>query len=317
MGIRCLTRWIEWACKDVIQPVDWSSIQGRIGVDALSLLYRAKMAQNDPVEQLASWILQMRQGGIEPVFVFDGKSPREKERTRLLRNKQRGSDETSVYVHTDDRNRVKQFLYAAGVLFLNAEGEADSVLAYLARMNYITAVVSGDLDFLPRGVRRLILPDGPPNGWREINLVSILQRSQLSYDQFVRMCVLLGSDYNPSIPTISWQSAYWSQRYGDHDLIACLKREGIRNPAAWIAAERILRGEEDRWEDLLSEKQRAKWEQGALPIEESLCDFVKDEGLLRAWCTISDRSVRDEILSTRYLNHTGGSTVYRTGIVVR
>jgi 5'-3' exonuclease len=287
MGIRCLTRWIEWACKDTIRPVDWSSVQGRIGVDALSLLYRAKASQKDPVEQLAAWILQMRRGGIEPVFVFDGKSPHEKERTRILRNKQRDLVDSATYVHSDDRNRIKQFLYAAGVLFLNAEGEADSVLAYLARMNYITAVVSGDLDFLPRGVRRLILPG---DEWREINLVTLLHSSKLSYDQFVRMCVLLGTDYNPSIPTISWQSAYWSQRYGEHDIVTCLKREGIRNPSAWITAERILRGEEDRWEDILSEKQREKWEQGAPAMEENtIAEFVKDETLLRM-----------------YLNHTGG-----------
>ncbi len=246
--------------------MEWEAFRGhRVGVDVLSLLYRAKTEGRNVLEMLASLIRALRAWGIEPLFVFDGKSPREKDGTRSARRRQRAlvPESEQIRVSTDTRNEVKQLFYALGILALNAEQEADTVLAYLARTGQIAAVISADMDFLPRGVERLLIPNilTDLTTWRCACLSQLLAKSQMTYAQFVDMCVLMGCDYAPTIPTISYQSAYWRIREG-RTMLEILGGEGIRTYTAWETAGILLRGEKDRWETILSEHQREKWRAG-------------------------------------------------------
>jgi 5'-3' exonuclease len=273
MGIRSLHKWIAWVCGDALlkQTPDFKYLAGkRVGIDILGFLYKANQDSESSCLAIARQILFWRSLGAEPVFVFDGKTPAEKQITRIARKKQkeRLPVELQNHVTADDRNLVKRVLYATGCLFLNAEEEADSVLAYLARKGDIAAVISGDLDFLPRGVPTLIVPKfGKDGSWTILALDQILELSKLSYTDFVRMCVLLGCDYSTSIPTISYQSAYWAFRFGNKSLEEILKKEGIRDISTWERAERILTGVDDTLERVLSEKQREKWIAGASAVE--------------------------------------------------
>ena len=169
---------------------------------------------------------------------------------------------------------MKNFLYTCGVLALNAEHEADSVLAVMARTGKVAAVISSDTDFLARGIEHLILPPAtgsvPSNQWKYIHLPTLLEEAGLTHDRFIAMCVLLGCDYAPTIPTISYQSAYWIARRGDTAaaaLAAALVREGIRTTTPWESAVEILRGTRDTWDSVLAPKQREKWSAGAPPPE--------------------------------------------------
>jgi 5'-3' exonuclease len=298
MGIRTLTKWLQWVRKTP-QPVDWSRYRGhRIGVDILSFMYRSKHMHETPLQTIADLISVWRIAGVEPVVVFDGKTPQEKQCTRIRRQKQkeRLPEEERPRVSADERNEMKQFLYMCGVLSLNAEHEADTVLAYLARAGHISAVVSSDLDFLARGVPHLICPllqqqkqlqlqqqqkqlqlqqqQKQQPQWEDLCLESLLQESALTYDQFVSMCVLLGCDYAPVLPTISYMSAYWAIRKG-HTMEECLEREGIRTTTVWETARNILIGEQDNWCTMLSDRQRQKWADGApSPEPEALYAFI-------------------------------------------
>ena len=281
MGIRFLNKWITWAAPDaLVQNSDFSHLCGkRVGIDILGFLYKANQDSEQPCMAIARQIAFWKSFGAEPVFVFDGKTPAEKQGTRSARKRQKDRlpTEQQNHVTADDRNSVKRVLYATGCLFLNAEEEADSVLAYIARKGEIAAVVSGDLDFLPRGVPTLIAPGD--QSWSVICLEKILQQAMLTYDSFVKMCVLLGSDYSMSIPTISYQSAYWSFRFTNKTLDEILKKEGIRDPTSWWRAEQILRGDTDTWESILSEKQREKWTLGAAPVEYDALKEMFEDGL--------------------------------------
>ena len=163
MGIRNLTRWVKWmGCMN--PTVQWIPLKGtRIGIDVLSLLYKARADALPILQVIHCIVVALREREVEPVFVFDGRSPREKAGTRSARRQQKScmseEDQERHRISSDDRNEVKQLLYALGVLCLNAEEEADSVLAFLARRGDISAVVSTDMDFLPRGIRTLIIPN--------------------------------------------------------------------------------------------------------------------------------------------------------------
>ena len=262
MGIPYLYRWIQWVSKS--KEVCWKQWEGkRIGVDALSFLYKLR-DQNQRILYVHSLVQQWRSVGVEPVFVFDGKTPQEK---KGLARRKYTRDHEPVYVTTNDRDGVKQLLYTLGVLAVNAAAEADQVLAYAAREGWIAAVISADLDYLPRGVGTLIIPSGSAiHEWREISLAQLLSDADMSYQSFVDLCVLMGSDYCPSIPTLSYQSIYWSLQQGK-TMEEILKHEGIRTMTLWQRSVSIFRGEGDRWEDILAEKQREKWALGPPPSE--------------------------------------------------
>jgi 5'-3' exonuclease len=272
MGIRSFYKWVSWACKSPPLQIEWDQWKHTtVGIDILGFLYSAKQNHTSPVEWVADLIVELRKHAITPLFVFDGKVPQEKTTTHLVRKRQKEqmTDENRERstIHINERNEIKQLLYASGCLAINAEHEADSVLAYLARENHISAVLTLDTDFLARGVRSVVLYQR--NAWVHYSLPTILSESQLSYDQFVDMCVLMGTDYNPSIPTLSYQRIYWTIRY--HESEGCmedlLKREGIRTPTLWIQARAILKGANDSLNTLLCEKQREKLYEGPPPVE--------------------------------------------------
>ena len=271
MGIRNLMRWIQWVSS--FQPVQWECLRGkRVGIDILSLLYKMRAQRQPVLETLDSLLGFLDNVGIQPICVFDGKSPQEKNGTRSARRRQRdqlsNADQQQLRISTGDRNEVKQLLYARGVLSINAEHEADTVLAYLSRHDDIAAVITSDMDFLPRGVQFIILPGDfhAPQQWRKAQLDQLLVDAKLTYERFVEMCVLMGCDYAPTIPTISYQSAYWMIREG-RSMVDMLEGEGIRTTTAWEHAVKLLMGEKDRWEEIVSERQRAKWSAGPPPRE--------------------------------------------------
>lgn len=260
--------------------VEWAALRDkRVGIDVLGFMYRAKTEGAPMLEVLAALVRSLKAWGIQPVFVFDGKSPREKDGTRSARQRQKayaaaacgGRERESACaprVTTEDRNAAKQLFYALGVLCLNAELEADEVLAFLARRGDFAAVISTDMDFLPRGVGTLIIPNRLTDltMWRATTLSNLLETAHLTYAEFVDMCVLMGCDYAPTIPTISYQSAYWRIREG-RTMLEILGGEGIRTATAWERAASMLRGDNASWETVLSSKQREKWDAGAPPAE--------------------------------------------------
>jgi hypothetical protein len=287
MGIRNLNKWLDWVGRRGVGVVEWSRFRGKaVGIDVLSFLYRSKQQEESPLFTVAQLIADLRCHEIEPIFVFDGKTPVEKIGRRKGPPTPPAPATASsapplspplpppspVRVSADDRNLVKNFLYTCGILALNAEQEADSVLAFMSRTQKVAAVVSSDTDFLARGIEHLILPppveSTPSHLWKYIHLPTLLDEAAISYDQFVAMCVLLGCDYAPTIPTISYQTAYWAMRRirtsnpsvaVSEALCTILRREGIRTTAPWESAIAILRGDRDSWETILAPKQHEKW----------------------------------------------------------
>ena len=269
MGIRSLHKWLSWVCSTP-PTVDWSTLSGSVvGIDALGFLYKAKQDGQTPQAAIADLIVLLKSHQIQPFFVFDGKSPADKQTTRTARKRQKDllneTDREAACIQTHERNEVKQLLYASSCLSVNATQEADFVLAYMARQGWISAILSMDMDFLARGCETLLVPY--KNTWQEYRLSAILAESKMSFSQFQTLCLLLGTDYNPSIPTLSYQRIHWSIANGGLDLETILKREGIRDNRLWLRARRILLGEEDTWASVLSEQQRIKCAAGIPPAE--------------------------------------------------
>ena len=169
----------------------------------------------------------------------------------------------SVYVTTDERDEVKRLLYAAGVIFLNANGEADNVLAYLMRRGELDAVMSNDMDLLARGVHTMIVPErmgvpGDTTGWIVYELNNILEHAGLMYLQFLEMCVLMGSDYTNKAKSLPFKQSYFTIKYKGN-LHKALESIQIKDYLPYDRAIDMLNGRNETVEDLMSEKQWLKW----------------------------------------------------------
>ena len=296
MGIRGLTGWIRWAAPAALKAPVWASYKNkRVGIDILGFLYKAKANKTHPITYIAHLIAKCREYNIIPVPVFDGKPPDEKRETIRQRNEARLKNDqkrlqlttdmetaemtteqrdtlakeigsltaSSVYVTTDERDEVKRLLYAAGVLFLNANGEADNVLAYLMRRGELDAVMSNDMDLLARGVHTLLVPErmsvpGDATGWIAYELNSILQHAGLTYLQFLEMCVLMGSDYTNKAKSLPFKASYFTIKYKGN-LHKALESIHIKDYLPYDRAIDMLKGLNETVDDLMSEKQWMKW----------------------------------------------------------
>ena len=316
MGIRGLNGYLKWKVSGPPgrQPMRFAAgvaTGERWAIDCSCILYRARSAGLSPLTTMAFLISRIRRMGAEPIVVFDGKPPVAKTevterrqadraaaraRTAVLREElattpdltetERGEREVEIAtlqaaspsIARPEKNELKQFLYAAGVLAVTAQGEADDLLGFLARSGAVTAVVSTDYDMLARGVGCLIIPETPDAAvCTQIRLGGVLADLRLTYDQFVVACVLMGSDYSPKgwtglLPAVAVDRARTGVELGD----VCV---GMERAAS------LLRGDGVRGlTDLLDEYQLAKWARGAPAREpEALERFFMENSWPAEW----------------------------------
>jgi len=241
----------------------------------------------------------MRAAKVRAIVVFDGKPPVSKSATLDERRRIREAALTEMatiresnlhnpftvkrlsllqrrapIVTREIRDAVKQFLYAAGILFITATGEADNLLAALD-----LPVVSNDTDMLALGVSTLILPETASYSiLKAISLNGLLDALGISYTQFVDACVFMGTDHKPS----AWQplspaTAIDAVKRGLDFGIEAHVLEALEIEAAHIM-------ERPTVESLLSEWQLVKWRAGAPPVEpENLNTLAATHNWPRDW----------------------------------
>jgi flap endonuclease-1 len=307
MGIRGLSGFLKWKASGSRNALNWSNHRGeRWAIDSSCLLYRARAAGLSPLTVVAALIVQMRKAGITPIFIFDGKPPAIKADVLDQRREQRQTaqkeldqlehelSETDItqmrkaflekrvselksqvpHVSIGDKDKIKQLLYGAGVLFVSASGEADDMLGYLARTKEVAAIVSTDMDMLARGVQTLVVPETQDATMlSEISTAKILVALQLTYAQFVDACVLMGTDYtNRSFKTVPPAVAI------------DLAKRGVQMPGECAAAVAALRGENVSWTSFLSDIQLERWNAGPPPCEpDTIRSMCQEQGWPITW----------------------------------
>jgi len=262
---------------------DWAAYKGKkIGIDILGFLYRAKSRRQSTVLYVARLIAAFRRCGMIPVPVFDGRPPHEKQSLldsrRCTENQlqqddsqqrqSRQSQQTTCFTG-EEREFIKQLLYVCGVAPLNASGEADNVLAYLASTGEIAAVISHDMDLLVRGVEQLWVPDsyalpGDREGWTTYSCSNLCERASLSYIEFVTMSVLMGCDYTHGLMRLHYRAAYALVKSG-MSLETLLEQKGCADPSPYQTAVTLFEGRLDTPESLMNERQ---WIKLRSPLDE-------------------------------------------------
>lgn len=320
MGIRGLHICIKKTIPEIITTVDWNKwSKNRIGIDIQCFLYRAISRGESPLEVIAAQIAHFRKYNIKVIYVFDGKPPVEKDSVNDKRTEERRSAidrctllKTLLEVELDSVKRegllkeirdleskypslsheikdlVKKFLYATGTMFICANCEADTLLAYWFRRRIIDAVASYDYDFIARGCTLLVPKTVDWDSWEDYNPQKIRSGLRLSETQFIELCVLMGSDYTPTLPIVPWKSALhafqnnetidvvWARHTFSNWRQTDMKKKLQAEIDILNKAIRILGGEDDNVSTMMEDIQWTKWNTGTLAPElQALYEFKK------------------------------------------
>ena len=201
--------------------------------------------------------------GIRPVYVFDGKPPniksgelakrrekREKAEAELKKAREEGNVEEEdkqqkrlVRAGTKENEDCKKLLRLMGVPVINAPCEAEAQAAALARVGAVWAAGTEDMDCLtfrtPIQIRKMTFATAKQSDIQQLDYAKALSGMDITHDQFVDLCILLGCDYCDSIRGVGPKTALKLIR--EHkcieEILKHLNRDKYGIPDDWIPNE--------------------------------------------------------------------------------
>ena len=258
-------------------------------------------ALKDQDLSLIKYLLQtirMIENGIKPVYVFDGKPPtlksgelekrmekRADAEAALVKAKEEGNDEEIdkqsrrlVKVGKEHVEDCKRLLTFMGVPYVSAPCEAESQCAELVKGGKVYAVGTEDMDALTFGttvlLRHLTFSEARKMPIKEFHLEKVLEGLELSQEEFVDLCILLGCDYCEKIRGVGPKSALkLVQEHKSIDkIINNIDKKKYTVPEKWNyeGARRLFKEPEVTAAD----KIELKWEK---PDEEGLVRYMCEE----------------------------------------
>lgn len=220
MGIQNLYKLIKEFAPGSIQLLPISELDGwRVGIDISLMVYQwcyvghtrdIKNAQGKYINHIQGAFFRLTKLlilGIIPVCIFDGAPPKIKGETIAKRKILRDAG-VAIRVPREVFSEVKKLFDLMGVKTVQAPSEAEAQAAYYTSIDSLDAVASEDLDTLTFGARYMIRGlDTAATTVTVIERAKVLDGLQLSSDQFVDLCILLGCDYTRTIPSIGYKRA--------------------------------------------------------------------------------------------------------------
>ncbi|KAM4557730.1 putative flap endonuclease 1 homolog [Fundulus diaphanus] len=206
MGITKLADLIRSDAPDALSHKDISDYSGKvIALDAPVMLnqFLAASPLLSPLTGLFFRTLTFLEHDIKPVFVFDGTPPVEKTPVLERRAKAAGySPPKRTGMASAQTKDSVELLKHMGVPVIQAPGDAEALCARLVRDGVVDAVASEDMDTLPFGANVLIrqLNAKKDSEVIEYSLPKLLEKLQISHEELVDLCILLGCDYCDKIP---------------------------------------------------------------------------------------------------------------------
>jgi flap endonuclease-1 len=192
--------------------------------------------------------------GIKPVFVFDGKPPvlkyaelikrkesktkAEKEAAEATEKIENAEDsdldeaiedfnkasKRNIHITKRQTDDVKNLLRLMGIPVIDAPCEAEAQCAEFVKAGKAYATGTEDMDALTFGtpiiLRKLTMPESVKEKIIEINVSKVLSGLDLTYEQFIDLCILCGCDYCESIKGIGPKTALkMLRKYSDIETI--------------------------------------------------------------------------------------------------
>ena len=231
MGIKHLNKYLQSNCKNSIKQISLHELRDKkIVIDTSIYLYRF-LGENALLENFYLMISIFREYNIIPLFIFDGKPPKEKydllkkrkmdkknaemkyneldckikegidvinkQEEKEIRDTMEVLKKDFIRLHHTDIENVKLLFQAYGVSYIEAPGEADKLCAKMVCKNKAHACLSEDMDLFvygcPRVLRYMSLLKKTVVMY---NTKDILNELDLTQEEFRSICIISGTDYN-------------------------------------------------------------------------------------------------------------------------
>jgi len=245
MGVKGLYSYLKHYRND-IDPRELPA--KRVGIDAMSLLYRFK----GDSKEIWEFLKGLKAAGHTLFFVFDGKPPAEKEReiqNRKDSKAEAASQATSIeaflktdaakdldakarevleqsllraqtqswHMTRDMRRAFQEELWKEGIPYVKSLSEADDVLIDMVAANKLDVVLSSDMDFILGGVPVLWIPTKRGTfHLEEIRKEEVLEGERLTEQGLIDAGLLCGTEERagakgvPCLVAFSWMAHYGS-----------------------------------------------------------------------------------------------------------
>ena len=234
MGVHQLNRFLQSKCKKAITKIHMRELTGKkITIDASIYLYKYAKTESI-IEGMYKMITTMLYFKIIPIFIFDGKPPREKyeildkrrEKKReaeikynklkkILENKGQTDDIINrdnrikkyksdfVKLNKYDIEQVKKMLELFGIEYYTASGEADVMCATMVKENKAWGCMSEDMDLFIYGCKNVLrYASFIDESVILYDYRKILDCLNITHERFREICILSGTDYNNSLDNI-------------------------------------------------------------------------------------------------------------------
>ncbi|WOO83014.1 Flap endonuclease 1 [Vanrija pseudolonga] len=248
MGIKGLTALISEHAPKAMRDHEMKTLFGRkVAIDASMSIYQfliavrqqdGQMLMNESGEVTSHLMgffyrtIRMVDNGIKPCYVFDGKPPdlksgvlkqrfgrREEAKSAEEEARETGTAEDidrlsrrQVRVTKEHNEECKRLLSLMGIPCVTAPSEAEAQCAELARAGKVFAAGSEDMDTLtfhtPILLRHLTFSEAKKMPISEIKLDEVLAGLEMTMDQFIELCILLGCDYLEPVKGVGPKTAY-------------------------------------------------------------------------------------------------------------
>ncbi|CAK9437225.1 uncharacterized protein LODBEIA_P16030 [Lodderomyces beijingensis] len=248
MGVKGLNQLIKEYSPQAYTEYQLKNLFGRkVAIDASMCLYQFLIAvrqsdgqqltneEGETTSHLSGIFyrtIRLVENNIKPVYVFDGKPPVLKGgelEKRLLRREeaQKSMDQIKddgtvaevmkfekrlVRVSRDQNDEAKKLLSLMGIPYVEAPCEAEAQCAELARGGKVYAAASEDMDTLcyepPQLLRHLTFSEARKMPIDEIKYKDAIAGLDMTKEEFIDLCILLGCDYCETIKGVGPVTAY-------------------------------------------------------------------------------------------------------------
>lgn len=117
-----------------------------------------------------------------------------------------------VKITKEHNDEAKKLLKLMGVPFMTAPSEAEAQCAALVRDGLVYATATEDMDALtfasPILLRHMTFSEAKKMPIQEFHLSKVLEGFEMTQDQFIDLCILLGCDYCETIKGIGPKRAF-------------------------------------------------------------------------------------------------------------
>jgi flap endonuclease-1 len=280
MGIKGLNSLLKKYTPESIKNENLESFSNKnIAIDVSIYAYKYLYNNGNIYFKFIQQIFTLLKHNINPIYIFDGKPPKQKSGVLDIRRKSREKKKNSlneielklkdenldeidfyklqeehekiskslIYITPEIITSIKEILDLLAINYIQAPGEADTVCCQLYKDGIVFGSMSEDFDLLLRGSGILIRDfDIFKETVTTYNLKSILKNLDITYNEFIDLSILCGCDYTNKIIGIGPINALkLIKKYKNIENIIscyCLKKKNIKIPSDfdYIKARRMM-----------------------------------------------------------------------------